>query len=83
MIAVNQDPLGIQGLRVLTKSNIEVWTRPLQSSSYGQFDYAVAFVSLRTDGQPYRINVQLSDIGLFNKAGYDINVGFHIEIIVI
>lgn len=74
MIAVNQDPAGIQGRRLLTKNNIEVWTRPLSSSANGYAEYAVAFISLRTDGQSYKVAVNLADIGLTNERGYLLNV---------
>lgn len=60
--------MGIQGLRVLTKNNIEIWTRPILSKS--KYSFAVAFVSLRTDGQPFTITLNLTDINLKNDNGY-------------
>lgn len=78
MIGINQDLAGIQGRRLLTKNNIDIWTRPLSISSNGNAEYAVAFISLRTDGQPYRVAVNLADIGLTNHGGYLMNVSsFH------
>lgn len=32
--------------------------------------FAVAYVSLRTDGAPFRIQFNLTEIGLTNSAGY-------------
>lgn len=73
-IAINQDPAGIQGRRMLTKNNIDVWTRQLSVLANGNTEYAVAFISLRTDGQPYRVVVNLADIGLKNDGGFILNV---------
>lgn len=83
--------MGIQGLRVAVKNNIEVclrgvfgnqkysnlpslkiWTRQLAPTGDGNHsNYAVAFVSQRTDGNAYRINIQLSDIHLDHSQGYE------------
>lgn len=73
IIAVNQDPLGIQGRRVLLKNNIEVWARPITpNTEAGEYSYAVAFVSRRTDGAPYSIKVTLKELGLKNTKGYKV-----------
>ncbi|XP_055918946.1 alpha-N-acetylgalactosaminidase [Eupeodes corollae] len=73
IIAVNQDPLGIQGRRVLLKNDIEVWARPITpTSEAGEYSYAVAFVSRRADGAPYSIKVTLKELGLKNTKGYKI-----------
>ncbi len=39
-IAVNQDPLGIQGYKYLTKDNLEVWFKPLSKN-----EWAVCFLN--------------------------------------
>ncbi|XP_037947115.1 alpha-N-acetylgalactosaminidase-like [Teleopsis dalmanni] len=71
IIAVDQDPLGIQGRRVTLRNNIEVWTRPITPvSTSGEYSYAVAFVSRRTDGAPYTTKFILQEIGLRNIRGY-------------
>nr|XP_017014915.2 alpha-N-acetylgalactosaminidase [Drosophila takahashii] len=71
VIAVNQDELGIQGLRVLSRNQIEVWKRPITPvTKSGHHSYAVAFVSRRDDGAPYRIPFTAKDLGLTNPKGY-------------
>jgi len=68
---VNQDELGIQGLRVLTRNQIEVWRRPITPvTKSGHHSYAVAFVSRRDDGAPYRIPFTAKDLKLTNPKGY-------------
>ncbi|PZC83104.1 hypothetical protein B5X24_HaOG208577 [Helicoverpa armigera] len=44
VIAVNQDPLGKQGLRVYNEDDIQIWIRELSNNSR-----ALAFVNLRTN----------------------------------
>lgn len=41
VIAVNQDPLGIQGLRFSNENNLEVWIKPLKNDAW-----AIAFVNM-------------------------------------
>ncbi|XP_026841072.1 alpha-N-acetylgalactosaminidase isoform X2 [Drosophila persimilis] len=73
VIAVDQDELGIQGRRILSKNQIEVWSRPITPVvSNNQHSYAVAFVSRRADGAPYRIVFTLKELELHNTAGYDV-----------
>lgn len=65
IIAVNQDPLGKQGLRVWKKtergarSRLEVWRRELQGDAL-----ALAFVSQRDDGIPYAANFTSSEMNV-------------------
>ncbi|XP_049700732.2 alpha-N-acetylgalactosaminidase [Helicoverpa armigera] len=65
VIAVNQDPLGKQGLRVWKKtergarSRLEVWRRELQGDAQ-----ALAFVSQRDDGIPYAANFTSSEMNV-------------------
>ncbi|EDW57218.1 alpha-N-acetylgalactosaminidase [Drosophila virilis] len=72
VIAVNQDPLGIQGRRLLMKNNIEVWRRPITPTADAEYSYAVAFVSRRVDGAPYAISFTLKDLSLNNEYGYGV-----------
>ncbi|XP_017837279.1 alpha-N-acetylgalactosaminidase-like [Drosophila busckii] len=73
VIAVNQDPLGIQGRRLLVKNNIEVWRRPITPEApSGEYSYALAFVSRRTDGAPYSISFTLKELYLNNLKGYGV-----------
>ncbi|KAJ8718023.1 hypothetical protein PYW07_005953 [Mythimna separata] len=63
IIAVNQDPLGQQGLRVWKKTDrgarqrLEIWNRKLQDGSS-----ALAFVSQRDDGIPYAANFSYEEM---------------------
>ncbi|XP_054754676.2 alpha-N-acetylgalactosaminidase-like [Lytechinus pictus] len=67
VIAVNQDPLGIMGKRVLTTSaKISVWTKPLSSGSFA----AVVF-SERTD-MPYNYTFTISTLNFSHPSGYKV-----------
>ncbi|CAH0696001.1 unnamed protein product [Spodoptera exigua] len=72
VIAVNQDPLGKQGLRVWKKtdrgvrSRLEIWNRKLHDGAY-----AVAFVSQRDDGIPYAANFTDNEMQL-PKGTYEV-----------
>uniref|UniRef100_A0A1B0AF32 Alpha-galactosidase n=1 Tax=Glossina pallidipes TaxID=7398 RepID=A0A1B0AF32_GLOPL len=71
IIAVDQDPLGIQGRRLLLKNDIEVWSRPIiPVRTDGNHSYAVAFVSRRSDGAPYAIKFRLNELNLVSEKGY-------------
>ncbi|XP_030379086.1 alpha-N-acetylgalactosaminidase [Scaptodrosophila lebanonensis] len=73
IIAVDQDPLGIQGRRVLMKKQIEVWRRPITPVTLQrEYSYAIAFVSRRADGAPYSITFKLKELGLLNVDGYNV-----------
>ncbi|XP_066490442.1 alpha-N-acetylgalactosaminidase [Tiliqua scincoides] len=66
MIKINQDPLGIQGRRILKeKSHIEVFLRPLSHSGS-----AVVFFSRRTD-MPYRYTTCLALLNFTQNAVYE------------
>ncbi|XP_055019734.1 alpha-N-acetylgalactosaminidase-like isoform X2 [Boleophthalmus pectinirostris] len=65
-ININQDPLGIQGRRLLQeKSKIEVYWRPLVDSAS-----AVVFLSRRSD-MPYIYHTSLSKLG-YDKGSYQV-----------
>ncbi|XP_065201110.1 alpha-N-acetylgalactosaminidase-like [Planococcus citri] len=70
IIAVNQDPLGIQGRRVYREKSIDIWVKPITPVIKGYHSHAVAFVSRRSDGTPYSYNITLENIGLLNPDGY-------------
>ncbi|XP_063830817.1 alpha-N-acetylgalactosaminidase [Ostrinia nubilalis] len=59
IIAVNQDKLGKQGLRVWKQRNISVWNRELSDG-----ERALAFVSQREDGIPYAVSLTFKDMQL-------------------
>ncbi|XP_054276820.1 alpha-N-acetylgalactosaminidase-like [Macrosteles quadrilineatus] len=73
VIAINQDPLGIQGEMIHTREKINTWVRPISPKVGEHFSFAVAFVSYRADGMPYRYNVTVLNLGLRNPAGYIVN----------
>lgn len=79
VIAINQDPLGIQGKRVLVSEDIEVWVRPVLPLVSGNHSYAVAFISRRSDGSPYDFSMKLSDIKLDYPFGYQVHNLFELE----
>ena len=60
VIAVNQDPAGIQGTRVKASNGLEVWCKPL--GSVNGTTKAVAL--LNRNGSAQSITVNFSDIGL-------------------
>ncbi|KAM9355585.1 alpha-N-acetylgalactosaminidase [Pholidichthys leucotaenia] len=65
-ISINQDPMGIQGRRILKeKSNIEVYWRPLSNSAS-----ALVFFSRRTD-MPYRYKTSLKQLN-YTTGSYKI-----------
>ncbi|XP_062989692.1 alpha-N-acetylgalactosaminidase [Elgaria multicarinata webbii] len=66
MIKINQDPLGIQGRRILKeKSLIEVFLRPLSHSAS-----ALVFFSRRTD-MPYWYTTSLAQLNFTQNAVYE------------
>ncbi|XP_064198018.1 alpha-N-acetylgalactosaminidase-like [Anguilla rostrata] len=78
LIGINQDPLGIQGKRLLKeKSRIEVFWRPLSDSAS-----ALVFFSRRTD-MPYRYKNALSQLGYKdgNYKVYDVFTGKTIPVL--
>jgi len=68
IIAVNQDPLGIQGRRIY----IEIWARPIMPVYRSKYSYAIVFLNRRTDGTPSEVSVTLKELGLDNPSGYHI-----------
>lgn len=70
IIAVDQDPLGIQGRRIYKHKGIEIWSRPITPVHHGHYSYAVAFVNRRTDGTPSDVAVTLRELGLQSLSGY-------------
>jgi len=73
IIDINQDPLGVQGLRIHYDKKIEVWTRPvLPQKNDNTFSYAVAFVSHREDGSPFPFTFNVTDLGMKNRQGYTV-----------
>ena len=75
-LAINQDPLGIQGERVLQDQGMEIWRRPITPTAGELFSYAVVFLNRRTDGTPSTASVLLREIGLESPAGYTVQDAF-------
>jgi len=73
VIAVNQDTLGIQGERYDVRAdNIEVWRRPVSPVDGDDRSYAVALLSNRVDGMPFRVQLDLASVGLKYSGGYKV-----------
>lgn len=66
VIAVDQDPLGIQGKRVWAQDDLEVWSRPLLGGSV-----AVVCFNGRDDGMPMSMTFNFTQVGLAaHKASF-------------
>jgi alpha-galactosidase len=61
VIAVDQDPLGVQGHRVLQKGPIEIWVKPLSGESK-----AVGLFNRKE--YPTTITLNLSDVGISDSV---------------
>ena len=60
MIAIDQDPLGIQGLRYRTESGLEYWLKPLQSGAW-------AFCILNRTLSPRTLTLDFADFHMFDN----------------
>jgi alpha-galactosidase len=79
IIAVDQDPLGIQGKQLKKGNGIEVWVKPIVPIINNEHSYAVAFVSRRTDGHGYSFPYTLADLNLRGKNGYRVRDLFNAQ----
>jgi hypothetical protein len=70
-IAINQDPLGIQGRRIFKKGDIEVWRKPITPSD--SFAFAILNFGIAT---PSSVTVSFADIGLNSAGGYNVTEVF-------
>ncbi|XP_037069521.1 alpha-N-acetylgalactosaminidase-like, partial [Pollicipes pollicipes] len=70
VIAVNQDPLGIQGKRIFKDKGIEIWARPITPVVGDFYSYAIVFFNRRVDGTPSQVSVTIQELGMLNPAGY-------------
>jgi len=70
VIDVNQDVLGIQGLRKQIDKRIEIWVRPINPLKDGTPSYAVAWSSQRSDGSPYTVSTNPESLDLTHSRGY-------------
>lgn len=64
VIAINQDPLGIEGFRYMAKDSLEIWVKPLANDSW-----AICFLNRNTE--TYKLdfdwNKQIIEDTIFNK----------------
>ncbi|MGJ2272354.1 hypothetical protein ACR8FF_22385, partial [Salmonella enterica subsp. enterica serovar Paratyphi A] len=81
IIAVNQDPLGIQGRRVSKKGNIEIWTRPVTPTSGDEYSYAVVVFNQGNGGGPSNVTLSLKSLGMTHSAGYLVSDLYEHEVI--
>ncbi|CAF1205779.1 unnamed protein product [Rotaria sordida] len=73
LIAINQDPLGAMGRRILQlNDHVEIWSKPL-------LDDRVAFVALYPEpyGTPIHLSVNLTDLGLIRYQDYNFFESFY------
>uniref|UniRef100_A0A023G626 Alpha-galactosidase n=1 Tax=Amblyomma triste TaxID=251400 RepID=A0A023G626_AMBTT len=71
IIAINQDPLGIMGRRIVTEKGIELWARPVTPlADDGSTSAAIVLFNRRHIGGPVRVSIQLASIGLNYFNGY-------------
>ncbi|XP_070198179.1 alpha-galactosidase A-like isoform X2 [Littorina saxatilis] len=69
VIAINQDPLGAQGIMLYGISNsLSVWRKPLAVKG----SFAIAFLNEDDQGRPMPFSIHLGDIGLTNVNGYNV-----------
>jgi alpha-galactosidase len=65
VIAVNQDPLGVQGKRMRKNGMTEVWTRPLSNQ-------ALAVILFNRSDEPQTVRVSYSDLAAQIDTRYEI-----------
>nr|ATU82754.1 secreted Glycoside hydrolase-like protein [Pristhesancus plagipennis] len=70
ILKINQDAMGIQGLRIYKQDDIEVWARKVMPAFLNNYSYAIAFCNMRNDGLPYRFTISLERIQLLHENGY-------------
>lgn len=69
IIAINQDPLGIQGKRVFMDKDVSVWLRPITPLVEGVYSYAIAVVNHNTSYSA-QVWLPLDQLGLNHTKGY-------------
>lgn len=75
-IAINQDALGIQGIRLYKEDDISIWIKPILPIIHDRYpSYGLGIVSERTDGYPIKLDVSLIELGMdVNPIGYKVTV---------
>ncbi|XP_048243581.1 alpha-N-acetylgalactosaminidase-like [Haliotis rufescens] len=69
VIAINQDPLGVQGSRLYQLGKVEVWTKPLQKKSY-----ALAVLNGDNKGTPTKMTLTFGETRFDFNGVYAYNV---------
>uniref|UniRef100_A0A131Z618 Alpha-galactosidase n=1 Tax=Rhipicephalus appendiculatus TaxID=34631 RepID=A0A131Z618_RHIAP len=69
IIAINQDPLGIQGKRVFMDKDVSVWLRPITPLVDGMHSYAIAVLNHNTSYSA-QVWLPLDQLGLNHTKGY-------------
>uniref|UniRef100_A0A023FUW9 Alpha-galactosidase n=1 Tax=Amblyomma cajennense TaxID=34607 RepID=A0A023FUW9_AMBCJ len=73
IIAINQDPLGRMGRRIVTEKGIELWARPVTPlADDGSTSAAIVLFNRRHIGGPVKVTIQLASIGLNYFNGYKV-----------
>ncbi|XP_025087731.1 alpha-N-acetylgalactosaminidase-like [Pomacea canaliculata] len=72
IIAINQDPLGIQGQRLYKAGNIEFWSRPIVP----QGSFAFAVVNFSAAGGPAFLDLSLSNFAASFSSIYNVTEAF-------
>lgn len=71
IIAINQDPLGIQGKREFMDKDVSVWLRPITPIVSGKHSYAIAVVN-HNMSYSAQVWLPLDQLGLNHTKGYAI-----------
>lgn len=64
----------IKCINIFQDQGIEIWSRPIEPREKEYYSYAIAFVSHRTMGTPFKYNITSNKLGLNNPKGYKIMV---------
>jgi len=70
IIKINQDPLGIQGMRVSHEKNIDIFVRPIMPTYNNEMSAAVAVMNRGEGGTPTKVTFTPRSIGLTYDGGY-------------
>ncbi|KAK6172590.1 hypothetical protein SNE40_016215 [Patella caerulea] len=77
IIAINQDPRGIMGVRTQQMGSVELWNRPLTPVG----NMATALINKDTHGKPAIVPVTGSDLGLVSGSLYTIYDAFTMSVV--
>jgi alpha-N-acetylgalactosaminidase len=74
VIRINQDPMGIQGRRVYSQKNVDIFTKPVLPSSNGVFSEAVAVMYRGSYGTPINVSFLPQALGTNAANAYNFEV---------